>query len=100
MSASSSTSLIMRKVLLLGLFLTSCFHSQWSDEVTAIIQQDAKNKRHELLLLEEIANAEINDDMDAFKFFFEEYIKVQRLNINEDWKEHPEYIEGGLNIKY
>ena len=99
-SRKSSTSSIMRKVLLFGLFLTSCFHSQWSDEVTAIIQQDAKNKRHELLLLEEIANAEINDDMDAFKFFFEEYIKIQRLNIDESWKSHPEYIEGGIDVKY
>ena len=52
------------------------------------------------MILQEIEVAQQNEDQEAFMFFFEEYIKIQRLNINEAWKSHPEYIEGGIDVKY
>ena len=90
----------MRRILLFVLFFSSCAQKQWSNEITEIIRRDAENKRHEIMILEEIGNAETNEDRRAFMFFFQEYMRVPRLKIREEWKSHPEYIEGGLNIKY
>ena len=52
------------------------------------------------MYLKEIKTAQENDDLDAFKYFFGEYIKVKRLNIPEHLKNHPDYFEGGIDLKY
>lgn len=72
----------------------------WDSEITAIIQQDAKNKMNEFVCLKEIKIAEENDDRDAFYYFLTEYMKIPRLEIKDEWKTHPDYIEGGQIIKY
>ena len=94
----------MSRWILLLLLFTSCIPQKpkphWSPEFTEIIRQDAENKKAEIMILQEIEIAQQNEDYEAFMFYFEEYIKIQRLNINESWKSHPEYIEGGIDVKY
>ena len=95
---------LMSRWILLLLLFTSCFRQKtkpyWSAEITEIIRQDAENKKAEIMILQEIEVAQQNEDQEAFMFYFEEYIKIQRLNIDEAWKSHPEYIEGGIDVKY
>ena len=94
----------MSRWILLLLLFTSCIRQKpkphWSPEITEIIRQDAENKKAEIMILQEIEIAQQNEDYEAFMIYFEEYIKIQRLNINESWKSHPEYIEGGIDVKY
>ena len=54
----------------------------------------------EKVYLEEIRRAQIHDDAIAFQFFLREYAKVKRLDLPEWIKKEPNYVEGGVNIKY
>lgn len=90
----------MRYIALLLLCCCAKPSPTWDAEVTALIRQDARNKMDELLCLDEMKVAEENDDRDAFYYFLNEYMKIPRLDIEEEWKTHPEYIQGGQVIKY
>ena len=90
----------MKKIALtLILFSLSCTQTLTESD-KALLREDKANKILELQYLEEIKIAEENQDRDAFKFFFEEYIKVPRLKIPEHLKEHPSYFKGGKSVKY
>ena len=69
-------------------------------EIDDLLAQDTKNKKLELEYLEQIRVAQENNDTDAFQFFLEEYVKVKRLEIPEELKSEPNYMEGGLKVKY
>lgn len=69
-------------------------------EIDSVLAKDAENKKLEKEYLEEIRIAEENNDQEAFKFYLSEYVKVQRLKLPKWIKKEPNYIEGGLNIKY
>jgi ApbE superfamily uncharacterized protein (UPF0280 family) len=69
-------------------------------EINDLLEQDARNKALEKEYLEEIRIAEENNDQEAFKFYLSEYVKVERLKLPEWIKKEPNYIKGGLNIKY
>lgn len=69
-------------------------------EINLLLQKDAKNKKLELEYLEQIRIAEENNDHEAFRFYLNEYIKVERLDISEELKSHPNYFQGGQRIKY
>ena len=88
------------KIILLALVLliASCKPTRVADK--ELLRQDRENKEFELIYLEEIRQAEINKDEDAFQFYFEAYINVPRLEIPEWMKEDPEYFEGGKKLKY
>ena len=73
---------------------------EYQNEINEFLLQDAENKRIEKEILEEIRIAEENNDADAFKFFFQEYMKVERLIVPDWMKEEPNYVEGGMNVKY
>jgi hypothetical protein len=94
----------MKIWILILLLFTSCIRQKpkpvWSEEITEIIRKDAENKKAEIMMLKEIEIAQQNEDQDAFMFYFQEYINIERLDINEEWKSHPEYIEGGIDVKY
>lgn len=100
--------------LFLILLLTSCDNSnsvasqdsevsrsaEMQKEIDDLLTKDAKNKKLELEYLEQIRLAQENNDTDAFQFFLEEYVKVERLEIPEELKSEPNYMEGGLKVKY
>ena len=44
--------------------------------------------------------AEENQDSEAFRFYLQEYMKVERLKLPDWIKKEPNYVEGGLNVKY
>jgi hypothetical protein len=106
----------MKTIINLFLFalLTSCNNSvepkpedakvsrstEMRQEIDDLLAQDTKNKKLELEYLEQIRVAQENNDTDAFEFFLEEYIKVERLEIPEELKSEPNYMEGGLKVKY
>jgi len=69
-------------------------------EIDLVLAKDAENKKLEKEYLEEIRRAEENNDQEAFKFYLSEYVKVQRLKLPQWIKKEPNYIEGGVNIKY
>ena len=54
----------------------------------------------ELEYLEQIRIAQENNDTEAFKFFLQEYINVERLEIAEELKKEPNYFQGGNKVKY
>ena len=105
----------MKKFLsVLFLCLTSCVGSvnlkpedtkvsrsaEMQREIDAVLAQDADNKNLEREYLEEIRKAQLHNDEVAFKFFLGEYAKVKRLNLPEWIKKEPNYIEGGIKVKY
>ena len=51
-----------------------------------LLAQDKKNKLLELEYLEQIRLAQENNDTEAFKFFLQEYVDVERLDIPEELK--------------
>lgn len=69
-------------------------------EIDQLLAEDKKNKLLELEYLEQIRIAQENNDTEAFEFFFQEYVKVERLDIPEELKNRPNYFKGGLKVKY
>jgi hypothetical protein len=105
----------MKKIsLLLILVLTGCNHSailkpedtkvsrsaDMQEEIDYILALDEAYKTEEKMYLEEIRKAQINDDEIAFQFFIREYAKVKRLDLPDWIKKEPNYVQGGVNIKY
>ena len=96
------------------LVLTGCNHSatlkpedtkvsrsaDMQEEIDYILALDEAYKTEEKMYLEEIRKAQINDDEVAFQFYIREYAKVKRLKLPEWIKREPNYIQGGVNIKY
>ena len=70
------------------------------NEIDYILSLDEAYKAEEKMYLEEIRKAQLNDDEIAFQFFIREYAKVKRLKLPEWMKREPNYVEGGVNIKY
>ena len=52
------------------------------------------------MYLEELRKAQENDDEQAFMFYIREYAKVKRLDLPDWIKQEPNYVKGGINIKY
>jgi flagellar biosynthesis/type III secretory pathway chaperone len=69
-------------------------------EIDALLAEDKENKMLELEYLEQIRIAQENNDSQAFEFFFQEYVNVERLQIPEELKKEPNYFEGGNKVKY
>tara|TARA_B000000557_G_C20811171_1_gene460202 strand:+ start:3272 stop:3583 length:312 start_codon:yes stop_codon:yes gene_type:complete len=103
----------MNKLLIIiTFFLLGCNHlpkpedtklsrsKDMQDEINKILAKDAENKKLEREILEEIRIAQENQDEDAFKFFLQDYMRVERLKIPEWMKEEPNYVQGGLKVKY
>lgn len=100
--------------LLLILVLTGCNHSatlkpedtkvsrsaDMQQEIDHLLALDEAYKIEEKMYLEEIRKAEINNDEIAFQFFLREYARVKRLKLPEWIKKEPNYVQGGVNIKY
>ena len=70
------------------------------EEINYLLSLDEAYKMEEKMYLEEIRKAQVHDDEDAFMFFLREYARVKRLDLPELIKKEPNYIEGGVNIKY
>lgn len=85
-------------LLALVLLIASCKPTRVADK--ELLRQDRENKELELVYLQEIREAQKNNDRDAYEFYFREYIKVPRLKIPEWMKEDPQYFEGGESVKY
>ena len=93
---------------LIILLLTGCVQStiieteseDISKKTNDLLAQDKKNKLLELEYLEQIRLAQENNDTEAFKFFLQEYIDVDRLEIPEELKKDPNYFQGGQKVKY
>ncbi len=99
----------MRKLtLIIFLLLTGCNHSaiietrsaEMQAEIDDLLARDAENKKLELEYLEEIRIAQKNDDQEAFRYYLNEYIKVERLEIPTELKKEPNYFQGGNKVKY
>ncbi|OUU16246.1 MAG: hypothetical protein CBC05_08625 [Crocinitomicaceae bacterium TMED45] len=69
-------------------------------EIDDLLAEDKKNKMLELEYLEQIRLAQENNDTEAFEFFFQEYVDVERLEIPEELKKEPNYFQGGIKVKY
>lgn len=74
--------------------------AEYQQEINEFLAKDAENKKLEREILEEIRIAQENNDEDAFKFFFQEYINVERLAVPEWMKEEPNYVKGGVKVEY
>jgi hypothetical protein len=100
--------------LFLILLLTSCNHSvnlcpentkvsrsaEMQKEIDYLLSLDASYKMEEKMYLEELRKAQENDDEQAFMFYIREYAKVKRLDLPDWIKQEPNYVKGGINIKY
>tara|TARA_R100000455_G_C6185645_1_gene61794 strand:+ start:106 stop:381 length:276 start_codon:yes stop_codon:yes gene_type:complete len=91
--------------MLLFLLITGCSQKNefqaWQDKsIKKLLIEDRKNKELELVYLKEIRIAQENNDEDSYRYFFQEYIKIPRLNIPDHLKEHPDYFIGGDRVKY
>ena len=99
--------------LIIFLLLTGCNQSttitpeteqprteQIKKEIDSLLAEDKANKMLELEYLEQIRIAQENNDTQAFEFFFQEYVEVERLEIPEELKKEPNYFLGGDKVKY
>ncbi len=55
------------------------------------IQLDLHNKQRELMILRELRVAQMNQDEEARDFFMQEYMRVPRLKMSAEQKQHPDY---------
>lgn len=69
-------------------------------EIDELLAEDKKNKILELEYLEQIRLAQENNDTEAFEFFLQEYVEVDRIKISDELKKHPNYFQGGIKVKY
>ena len=74
--------------------------SDMQEEIDYLLKLDEAYKMEEKMYLEEIRKAQIHDDEIAFQFFLREYAKVKRLDLPDWIKKEPNYVKGGVNIKY
>lgn len=73
----------------------------WQEEgCVKLLLEDRENKELELIYLQEIRIAQENNDLEAYQFYFKEYLRVPRLKIPEELKSHPNYFIGGEREKY
>lgn len=74
--------------------LVSCsVESTQHEQHTSIIEQDLLNKQTELNILRELFIAQLNQDEESFEFFVSEYVRVPRLKLTDQQKQHPSYKE-------
>ena len=57
------------------------------------IRHDLLNKQNELNILRELYVAQQHGDEDAFMFFTTEYVRIPRLELTIEQKQHPDYKE-------
>ena len=57
---------------------------EMQSHIDDLLARDTKNKKLELEYLEQIRIAQDNNDTEAFEFFFQEYVDVERLKIPEE----------------
>ena len=98
----------------LVLCLISCTHSsnlkpedtkvsrsaEMQQEINHLLSLDESYKMQEKMYLEEIRKAQVHNDEIAFEFFLREYAKVKRLDLPDWIKKEPNYVEGGIKVKY
>ena len=96
----------MNKSIILILCLTgfSCSHrlkpedtkvsrsTEMQQEIDILLAKDAENKKLEREYLEEIRIAQVNNDEEAFRYYLDEYIKVERLDLPDWIKQEPNYV--------
>ena len=78
-------------VTLLVLLFTCCSADTNHKVHDHIITQDLRNKQPELDILRELKIAQHNNDEEAFKFYVSEYVRVPRLYLTDEHKQHPKY---------
>ena len=66
---------------------------EYQAEITQLLEQDREYKLLEEEYLREIAIAQDNNDQDAYKFYFNEYIQVPRIPLEEWMENEPEYYK-------
>ena len=59
----------------------------------SIIEQDLQNKQYELEILRELYVAQQHQDEQAFRYYVVEYVRVPRLKLTAEQKQHPDYKE-------
>tara|TARA_S200000501_G_scaffold370237_1_gene411064 strand:+ start:706 stop:1017 length:312 start_codon:yes stop_codon:yes gene_type:complete len=74
--------------------------AEMQEEINILLEKDAENKKLELEYLEQIRIAQENNDTEAFEFYFQEYVGIERLKIPDWMKKEPNYVQGGLKVKY
>ena len=65
-----------------------------------MLDQDRLNKLLEIDYLKEIENAQKNNDRPAFEFFLQQYFDVERMEMPQHLKDHPDYFLGGFKLKH
>ena len=83
----------MKHLLTITLLLFGCKSEQDFSMYDNIIQADLHNKQTELDILRELYIAQQNNDEESFKFYVSEYVRVPRLILSDEQKQHPEYKE-------
>lgn len=64
---------------------------EYQEEITQLLEQDREYKLLEEKYLREIAIAQDNNDVEAYKFFFREYVQIPRIPLEEWMLDEPEY---------
>ena len=74
--------------------------TEMQQEIDLVLKKDAENKKLEREYLEEIRIAQVNNDEEAFRYYLDEYFKIERLDLPDWLKKEPNYVKGGLKVKY
>ena len=89
----------MKKFLPVFLIVQACAGHITSDELQ-LLKQDKQNKLLEIECLQEMEKAQHHDDIEAFRYYLQRYLEVERLEIPEKLKKSSHYFVGGLNLTY
>ena len=71
------------KNLLLVFFLVQACASHITSQELQLLTQDKQNKLLEIECLQEIKKAQKHDDVEAFRYYLQRYLEVERLDIPE-----------------
>lgn len=73
---------------------TKLFRSaEYQAEIDSLLAADAENKKWERSYLKEIAIAQEHNDLEAYRFFLEEFLRIPRFKLPAWLKKEPGYVK-------
>ena len=67
--------------------------AEYQKEIDELLKADAEIKMWERRYLIEIGKAQVHNDLEAYKFYMQEFINLPRLKLPEWMKSEPGYLD-------
>ena len=68
--------------------------TEYQEQIDRLLAADAENKKWERIYIKEMEAARKHDDIDAYRFFLDEFLQAPRFILPEWLKKEPGYVPG------